>query len=469
LVNKRFSMEVNDRLQSLKATSRTFGVFEKEASPATPAQPYGLMASEDDVEPKVRVEALRRVKGFLGGTWKEIDETKIMIKKISGGLSNYLYMCQLPPDVTIKAGETKHAMLRFYGEILRENSDSLVIDTVIFALLAEKGFGPKLYGVFQGGRLEQYINHSRCLRCHELSIPNISIKIAQKIALFHTLQMPLNKEPRFLIDLTERLLDASEGIIWPSGRDSPPNPALAVVAEKWDLQKEWKRLSEIIEKVPSEVVFCHNDLQEGNLLLMERLAGAPRRISSTSPIEALDNFPDPPNDESVHLPVIQPIDFEYCAYNNRGYDFGNHFLEWCYDYHVYEFPWYKANLNDYPTKPQQMLFIRTYLQSRHKNLLKLQRQHIRESGLNEPKLESGIGMPNFDLDSEADKLYREANVYGLLSHFMWALWSFKQDTISKITFAYNEYGILRLEHYYDQLARINAEGLLPADLTDPVT
>ncbi len=47
---------------------------------------------------------------------------------------------------------------RFYGEILRENSDSLVIDTVIFALLAEKGFGPKLYGVFQGGRLEQYIN-----------------------------------------------------------------------------------------------------------------------------------------------------------------------------------------------------------------------------------------------------------------------------------------------------------------------
>ena len=48
-------------------------------------------------------------------------------------------------------------------------------------------------------------------------------------------------------------------------------------------------------------------------------------------------------------------------------------------------------------------------------------------------------MPNFDLDSEADKLYREANVYGLLSHFMWALWSFKQDTISKITFAYNEY------------------------------
>ena len=51
---------------------------------------------------------------------------------------------------------------------------------------------------------------------------------------------------------------------------------------------------------------------------------------------------------------------------------------------------------------------------------------------------SGIGMADFDLESEAEKLYREANVYGLLSHFLWALWSFKQDTISKITFAYNE-------------------------------
>jgi len=460
-------MEAIDPLGSPEVI-RKLALTVKEPSPATPAQPYGLMASEEGVEPALRVEALRRVKGFLSGTWKEIDESKIIVKKISGGLSNYLYMCQLPADVPIKPGETKHAMLRIYGEILKENIDSLVIDTVIFALLAERGFGPKLYGVFQGGRLEQFISHSRCLRSHELSIPNISVKIAQKVALFHTLQMPLNKEPRFITDMTQRLLDASESIIWPLGRTSPPNPALAVVAERWDLKREWKRLQEILRKVPSEVVFCHNDVQEGNLLLMEKLAGAPRRISSTSPLEALADMPEIPTDESANLPVIQPIDFEYCAYNYRGYDFGNHFLEWCYDYHVYEYPWYKENFDDYPTKPQQMLFIRTYLQSRHKNMLKLLRQHIRESGLNEPILESGIGMPDFDLQSEAEKLYREANVYGLLSHFMWALWSFKQDTISRITFAYNEYGILRLEHYYKQLARLNEEGLLPPDLSDPV-
>ena len=46
------------------------------------AQPYGLMASEENVEPVLRAEALRRVRGFLSGTWKEIDDNRIIIKKI---------------------------------------------------------------------------------------------------------------------------------------------------------------------------------------------------------------------------------------------------------------------------------------------------------------------------------------------------------------------------------------------------
>ena len=37
----------------------------------------------------------------------------ILFVSFSGGLSNYLYMCQLPAQVPIKPGETKHAMLRY--------------------------------------------------------------------------------------------------------------------------------------------------------------------------------------------------------------------------------------------------------------------------------------------------------------------------------------------------------------------
>ncbi|MEQ2218012.1 hypothetical protein XENOCAPTIV_027902 [Xenoophorus captivus] len=38
-----------------------------------------------------------------------------------------------------------------------EGVDSLVLESVMFAILAERTLGPKLYGIFPEGRLEQYL------------------------------------------------------------------------------------------------------------------------------------------------------------------------------------------------------------------------------------------------------------------------------------------------------------------------
>lgn len=35
--------------------------------------------------------------------------------------------------------------------------DSLVLESVMFAILAERELGPRLYGIFPEGRLEQYL------------------------------------------------------------------------------------------------------------------------------------------------------------------------------------------------------------------------------------------------------------------------------------------------------------------------
>lgn len=40
---------------------------------------------------------------------------------------------------------------------LLQGVDSLVLESVMFAILAERSLGPQLYGVFPEGRLEQYI------------------------------------------------------------------------------------------------------------------------------------------------------------------------------------------------------------------------------------------------------------------------------------------------------------------------
>lgn len=48
------------------------------------------------------------------------------------------------------------------------------------------------------------------------------------------------------------------------------------------------------------------------------------------------------------------IDFEYCAYNYRGFDVANHFIEWSYDYTNPEYPFYYDKQEQYPTKEQQV-------------------------------------------------------------------------------------------------------------------
>lgn len=65
-------------------------------------------------------------------------------------------------DVVIKACVVGQITPRgSLGEGLSVSSlqgvDSLVLESVMFAILAERTLGPKLYGIFPEGRLEQYI------------------------------------------------------------------------------------------------------------------------------------------------------------------------------------------------------------------------------------------------------------------------------------------------------------------------
>lgn len=74
------------------------------------------------------------------------------------------------------------------------------------------------------------------------------------------------------------------------------------------------------------VVFSHNDMQEGNILL---------RLNTAKPELVL-------------------IDFEYCSYNYRGFDIANHFVEWQYDYTRQDYPFYYERSGTRPTKEQKV-------------------------------------------------------------------------------------------------------------------
>lgn len=94
---------------------------------------------------------------------------------------------------------------------------------------------------------------------------------------------------------------------------------------------------EYLGSVSSPVMFCHNDMQEGNILLY---------CGTMTDKEALQN------------PQLVLIDFEYCSYNYRGFDLANHFLEWTYDYTNSAYPYFTVNKNNYPTREQQVGTVR---------------------------------------------------------------------------------------------------------------
>ncbi len=91
----------------------------------------------------------------------------------SGGMSNMLFLCELLSDgEEIDEHQSSvlvpnRVLLRIYCD---PDPDHHLTESVIFTLLSERRLGPRLYGVFSGGRFEEFIP-SRCLSCAELAVP----------------------------------------------------------------------------------------------------------------------------------------------------------------------------------------------------------------------------------------------------------------------------------------------------------
>ncbi|KAI6079941.1 Choline/ethanolamine kinase [Aix galericulata] len=378
-----------------------------------------------------RLRAYAWCREFLAGSWKLIGPDEFVIGPVSGGLSNLLFKCALPEHILSVGDEPRQVLLRVYGAIL-QGVDSLVLESVMFAILAERALGPRLYGVFPQGRLEQYIP-SRRLRTEDLRDPDISREIAVKMSRFHGMVMPFNKEPKWLFGTMEYLKQISELTFSEEGQLKKLNQL-----KSYNLQQEMRSLRELLEATPSPVVFCHNDVQEGNILL---LAG-----HEASPSDKL-----------------MLIDFEYSSYNYRGFDIGNHFCEWAYNYTHGSWPYYKASLENYPSRQQQVSRGAPpgaagggqgwgALPSPRPSPLLPPQLHFIRHYLSEDSGRRGDTTHEEQAHIEEEML-TEINRFALASHFFWGLWSILQAKISTIEFGYLDYAQSRFEAYFQHKAQ----------------
>lgn len=109
------------------------------------------------------------------------------------------------------------------------------------------------------------------------------------------------------------------------------------------------------------------------------------------------------------------IDFEYCAYNYRGFDLANHFLEWTFDYSNPEYPFYHHYPSRYPSQRDRIDFIKVYL------------RRLRDDDLYDSDC--------LNSSEEIDAIESELLVCSMLSHLFWSLWSVV-NTTSNIEFGY---------------------------------
>ncbi|CAH0516634.1 unnamed protein product [Peronospora belbahrii] len=184
----------------------------------------------------------------------------------------------------------------------------------MFQLLSEKHIGIQLLGQFANGRVETLIpgityTNERMRQVDESRL------IAKQVRVFHDLNLEIDRHPTYLTSI-RKLVDTV-------GRKCLDSKFQQFV-NYHQLKQDVEELEIFLNQVPSRLVLSHNDLQYGNIMKNEQGQA-----------------------------VL--IDFEYTSYNPRGYDVGNHFCEWAYDYHKTINP-HIGDFTKYPTKEEQRNF-----------------------------------------------------------------------------------------------------------------
>lgn len=225
------------------------------------------------------VDLLRTIRTLQISSWVSLDISPqdIKIQKVSGSLTNAVFFvsCRREPCRTL--------LLRLYGS----SSGSLISRPrelhALHVLSSKYRIGPRIYGTFENGRIEQYFE-STVLTSSDLRDPMISRWIGARMAELHSVDIEAveetNEETR------------GEGKGWEIAAKknvrSWLGPAAQVLAlpnlsqsvrDELNLnsfKNEWNRYMAWLSQVDdvhngSRRVFAHNDTQYGNLLRIKKL------------------------------------------------------------------------------------------------------------------------------------------------------------------------------------------------------
>jgi choline/ethanolamine kinase len=174
------------------------------------------------------------------------------------------------------------------GEMIDRKAEAIILDH-----LGPRGLCPGVLAAFEWGRVEQWWN-SREVTTAEMQAPDVTFQVASMLGSMHSLVVPhLSRKPA-LAHLLSEWMDRLDRLGPRSVVRQHGSVTQSVDLDA--LRQTVSRVTRMVSDCGSPIVFCHNDLQEGNIL----------RCHADG--------------------ALRFVDFEYASYNYRGYDIANH---WC--------------------------------------------------------------------------------------------------------------------------------------------
>lgn len=185
--------------------------------------------------------------------------------------------------------------------------------------------------------------------------------------------------------------------------------ALHEIINSYDLETEYQQLKKVLLMTKSPVLFCHNDVQVGNILKVE-------------------------ND-------LMLIDFEFACYSFRGFDIGNHFIERMFNNHSDVYPFFEYDYSHYPSRDEQIFFAVNYIEKFNANI-----------AMNGMTNHSGL------VNLNEDSLIYEANVFALIALHCAVVWTVIQANESSVEFGWLEFAIARADAYFKLKMKLFPQG-----------
>lgn len=295
-----------------------------------------MMSSDNGLHDE---EAIAIVSDFLS-SWRDVKVKDVQLNKIHGGFLNSVYVIKrakidgidgnnnTDDDNNNKVTEPTKLFIRKTGSGVfdRSNFSEHTIPPVCEVLIAEevsrRRFGPILYGVFDEGRVEEFLEGHTLTPC-DFEDPVINKGIAVAYARFHSIKLPLPKREKTVLP---SLPSPSEYAVR-KARDMGYN--MDIFDIDWNGRAGW--LTEESHRINSRVVFCHVDCNLLNIFVRDK------------PTTGQDK--------------VVLVDYELAGYRYRGFDLGGHFIARMFHWAEKD----KVSGSPYPSRKEREAFIKDYL------------------------------------------------------------------------------------------------------------